>query len=42
VRDIVQAAQGEGYRFQDIILGIVASAPFQMRQARKAEEGAPR
>ena len=33
VRDIVEAAKSNGYRFDDLILGIVNSAPFQMRQS---------
>jgi hypothetical protein len=33
VHDTVMAAKPDGYRFQDLILGIVNSAPFQMRQS---------
>jgi hypothetical protein len=31
VRRIVAGARTEGYRFSSIVLGIVRSAPFQMR-----------
>jgi hypothetical protein len=33
VRKIVSAAEKDGYRFSSLILGIVKSAPFQMRRA---------
>jgi hypothetical protein len=33
IRAIVRAAAASGYRFSSIVLGIVASAPFQMRAA---------
>ena len=33
VRKIVRAAEQDGYRFSSLILGIVKSAPFQMRRA---------
>lgn len=33
VRKIVGAAEKDGYRFSSLILGIVRSAPFQMRRA---------
>ena len=33
VHDIVVAAKPNGYRFQDLILGIVDSPPFQLRQS---------
>jgi mono/diheme cytochrome c family protein len=33
VRRIVSAAEKDGYRFSSLILGIVKSAPFQMRRA---------
>lgn len=36
VRRIVRDAAGNDYRFQDIVLGIVASAPFQMRVKSEA------
>ena len=32
MRKIVSAAEKDGYRFSSIILGIVKSAPFQMRR----------
>lgn len=34
VRKILRDAEGDGYRFSSLILGIVESAPFQMRRAR--------
>ena len=37
VAKIVAATKEGGYRFNDIILGIVDSAPFQMRQSAAAE-----
>ena len=33
VRKILRAAESEGYRFSSLILGIVRSAPFQMRKS---------
>lgn len=33
VQDIVERTKANGYRFDDVILGIVNSAPFQMRQS---------
>jgi hypothetical protein len=33
VQDIVAAAKPNGYRFDDLILGVIDSAPFQMRQS---------
>jgi hypothetical protein len=33
VRTIVRSAAKDGYRFSSLILGIVKSAPFQMRRA---------
>ena len=33
VRKIVREAQPGGYRFSSLILGIVRSAPFQMRKS---------
>jgi hypothetical protein len=35
VRRIVSAAEKDGYRFSSLILGIVKSAPFQMRRAEE-------
>ena len=34
IRRIVTAAEGDDYRWSSLILGIVDSAPFQMRKAR--------
>jgi hypothetical protein len=36
VRKIVSGAEKDGYRFSSLILGIVKSAPFQMRRAETA------
>jgi mono/diheme cytochrome c family protein len=36
VRKIVREAEADGYRFSSLILGIVKSAPFQMRRADMA------
>jgi mono/diheme cytochrome c family protein len=36
VRKIVSAAKDDGYRFSSLIVGIVKSVPFQMRQAERA------
>jgi hypothetical protein len=36
VRKIVRGAEKDGYRFSSVILGIVKSAPFQMRRAETA------
>ena len=33
VRQIVRDAQRDNYRFSSIVMGIVKSAPFQMRRA---------
>lgn len=41
VREIAQATQPDGYRFADIVVGIVHSTPFQTRQRRKPEETQP-
>jgi mono/diheme cytochrome c family protein len=41
VRKIVKDAGGDGYRFSSLILGIVKSAPFQMRRAELKEGPAP-
>ena len=35
VRDIVRDAARQDYRFSSLVLGIVESAPFQMRQKRR-------
>jgi hypothetical protein len=40
VRKIVNDAEKDGYRFSSLILGIVKSAPFQMRRG-EAQETAP-
>jgi hypothetical protein len=40
VRKIVRDAEKDRYRFSSIILGIVNSAPFQMRRAVARAEGA--
>ncbi|PYS50263.1 MAG: hypothetical protein DMG13_21415 [Acidobacteria bacterium] len=41
VRGIVRGAAGEKYRFSSVVLGIVKSAPFQMRtRARSVRESA--
>ncbi|MGZ5141565.1 MAG: DUF1585 domain-containing protein, partial [Burkholderiales bacterium] len=37
VRKIVKDAEKEDYRFSSLILGIVKSAPFQMRRAELNE-----
>ena len=34
VRKIVQDARGADYKFSSIVLGVVKSAPFQMREAK--------
>jgi hypothetical protein len=41
VRKIVRDAAKDGYRFSSLILGIVKSAPFQMRRAELKEDSAP-
>jgi hypothetical protein len=33
VRSVVRSARGSNYRFSSLVLGIVHSAPFQMRTA---------
>jgi hypothetical protein len=38
VREIVETAKPNGYRFADLVAGIVNSAPFQMRQARPTNQ----
>ena len=35
IRRIVDAAEGDGYRWSSLIAGIVESTPFQMRKARE-------
>jgi hypothetical protein len=42
VRKIVADAAKDDYRFQSLILGIVKSAPFQMRRAEVTVSSAPR
>ena len=34
IREITRATAGSGYRFSDLILGVVKSPPFQMRRTR--------
>jgi hypothetical protein len=41
VRRIVKEAGNDGYRFSSLILGIVKSAPFQMRRVELKEDRAP-
>jgi len=41
VRRIVKDAGNDGYRFSSLILGIVKSAPFQMRRVALKEDRAP-
>jgi hypothetical protein len=41
VRKIWKDAEKDGYRFSSLILGIVKSAPFQMRRAESKEDPAP-
>jgi hypothetical protein len=41
VRKIGKDAEKDGYRFSSLILGIVKSAPFQMRRAESKEDAAP-
>jgi hypothetical protein len=41
VRKIVKDAEKDGYRFSSLILGIVKSVPFQMRQAETREAPPP-
>ena len=41
VRKIVRASADGGYKFQALILGVVKSTPFQMRNARGAEADRP-
>ena len=36
VREIERDAEGDGYRFSTLILGIVKSAPFQMRRTQQS------
>ena len=40
VRSVVRGAAAGGYRFSDVVLGIVGSVPFQMRRAVEAPAGA--
>ncbi len=40
VRSVVRGAGAGGYRFSDVVLGIVRSVPFQMRRAVAAPAGA--
>jgi hypothetical protein len=35
IREITRGARGENYRFSAVVLGIVRSAPFQMRVKEK-------
>ncbi|MCY4075819.1 MAG: DUF1585 domain-containing protein, partial [Acidobacteria bacterium] len=35
IRRIVDAAEGDDYRWSSLIVGIVESTPFQMRKARE-------
>jgi hypothetical protein len=41
IRRIVKDAGNDGYRFSSLILGIVKSAPFQMRRGELKEDRAP-
>jgi Protein of unknown function (DUF1585) len=38
VRQIVRGAAPSKYRFEDLVLGVVRSAPFQMRTAAAKAE----
>jgi hypothetical protein len=40
VRHVLSSTAPEGYRFSDIVIGIVESAPFKMRVKGPATEGA--
>jgi len=40
VRSIVHAAEPGGYRFSDLILGVVESAPFRMRMVQEEDAAA--
>ena len=42
VRGIVRDASRTDYRFSSIVMGIVKSAPFEMRKAEEAKTGAAR
>jgi hypothetical protein len=42
VRSIVRASAPGDYRFSSLILGIVRSAPFQLRRTETAESSAAR
>jgi hypothetical protein len=35
VREILRSTQAEGYRFHDVVLAVVKSVPFQMRQTQE-------
>ena len=39
-RSIVRDAAADGYRFSSIVMGIVDSAPFQMRASESGADGA--
>jgi hypothetical protein len=39
VRGIVRRAEREDYRFSELILGVVDSAPFRMRMVQPETEG---
>jgi hypothetical protein len=38
VRGIVRRAEREDYRFSELILGVVESAPFRMRMVQPAQQ----
>ena len=38
VRAVMRDAENDRYRFSDLVLGIVKSAPFQMRMKEAAQE----
>jgi hypothetical protein len=36
VRSVVKGASAGGYKFSDVVMGVVRSVPFQMRRAADA------
>ena len=40
IRQIMRETEAKGYRFADLIGGVVKSVPFQMRQTQDTQKGA--
>ena len=39
IRQILRETKADGYRFQDLVIAVIESAPFQMRQTQERQKG---